>query len=72
MIAHSWCSLLVAESFGLLFGRLHSWDHQGNVLVGVTRVFFSADLDAIYSSNRFLSTIYPAKVPRVMLSMIEL
>ena len=31
-----------------------------------------ADLDAIHTSNRFLGTIYPATVPRVILSIIEL
>ena len=31
-----------------------------------------ADLDAIHTSNRFVRTIYPARVLRAILSIIEL
>ena len=31
-----------------------------------------ADLDVIHTSNRFLRTIDPARVPRVILSKVEL
>ena len=36
VVAHSSCVLRVIQSFGLVVGCLHGWDHQGNEVLGFT------------------------------------
>ena len=79
MVVHSSCLLPVIQSFDLVVGCLLAWDNHGNVLVGFTFDFSSflirywmTDLDAIYTNDRFLRTTFPAKILRVILSIIEL
>ena len=34
-VAHSWCSLPVVQSFGLVFACLHAWENIRKVVVGL-------------------------------------
>ena len=44
VVAHSVCSRPVVQSFGLVFGCLHAWDNQRNLVINFT-VEFSLILD---------------------------
>ena len=63
-VAHSWCSLPVVESFGLMFGCLHARDNKGIVVVGFGLDFLPifddmiAVLDAIRTYHRFIRSIF--------------
>ena len=80
LVAHGRPQLVrqFTQSLGMVISCLHALENQLNVVVGLTFAFLSClrdvvdDLDAIHTSNRFLRTIFPAIVPRVILSIIEL
>ena len=62
------------HSSGLVIGCLYAWDHQGNVGCQFYIRWWDmmVDLDASLTNNRSPRTGFPAKVPRMILSRIEL